>query len=226
VNQTVANHWPYQDPDTPSVAAGHARHASPFDSATNTRRQCVRIVEHADHGVGTIMRALDSLGLAQNTIVIFTNDNGGEWLWRNIPFFHNKSSLWEGGIRVPAIVRWPGHIPAGTISGQVGITIDLTASVLAATSTPIPANAAFDGMDIFPVLEGRAPPIERTLFWRVNGGRRQLAVRSGDWKLIRDQGRPLLYNVRTDLGERDDMVGRRSDIGRRLRPLIEEWRRT
>lgn len=159
-----AAHWPYQVPDSPSVAVDHGRHLSPFDSSTNTRAQYVKIVERADRGVGDILRALDSLGLASNTIVIFTNDNGGEWLSRNEPLFHNKSSLWEGGIRVPAIIRWPGHIPANTVSGQVAMTMDLTASILAATKTTVPPETALDGMDVFSVLERRTPPVERTLF--------------------------------------------------------------
>ncbi len=216
-----AAHWPYQRPDSPSVAVDHGRHLTPFDTSTSTRAQYVSIIERADRGVGDIVRALDSLGLASNTIVIFTNDNGGEWLSRNTPLFHNKSSLWEGGIRVPAILRWPGHIPKGSVSGQMAITMDLTASVLAATSTPVPAN--FDGMDILPILERHAPPVERTLFWRVTGTRQQLAVRSGDWKLIFDQGRPMLFDVRRDLGERTDMIRQRTDIAKRLRPLLDAW---
>ena len=218
-----AAHWPYQRPDSPSVAVDHGRHLTPFDQSTSTRAQYVSILERADRGVGDILRALDSLGLAANTIVIFTNDNGGEWLSRNTPLFHNKSSLWEGGIRVPAIIRWPGHIPAGTLSGQVGITMDLTASVLAATSTPVPPEAGLDGMDIFPILAKRAPQADRTLFWRVSGVRKQEAVRSGDWKLIFDDGRPMLFNVRTDLGERTNVIGLHPEIAQRLRPLLEKW---
>src|SRR4051812_14924109 len=82
-----AAHWPYQVPDSPSVAIDHGRHLEPSDSGTNTRAQYVKIVERADRGVGDIMRALDSLGIASNTIVIFTNDNGGEWLSRDHSFF-------------------------------------------------------------------------------------------------------------------------------------------
>jgi arylsulfatase A-like enzyme len=218
-----AAHWPYQRPDSPSVAIDHGRHLGPFDQSTSTRAQYVSILERADRGVGDILRALDSLGLTSNTIVIFTNDNGGEWLARNTPLFHNKSSLWEGGIRVPAIVRWPGHIPGGTVSGQVGITMDLSASILAATGTPVPKEAALDGINIFPVLEKRAPQVERTLFWRVSGARQQQAVRSGDWKLLIDQGRPMLFNVHTDLGERTNQIGLHPEIAQRLRPLLEKW---
>jgi len=219
-----AAHWPYQRPDAPSVARDNGRHLTAFDSATNTRADYAAILERADRGVGAILRALDSLGLANNTIVIFTNDNGGEWLSRNTPLFHNKSSLWEGGIRVPAIIRWPGHIPRGSVSGQVGITMDLTVSLLAATNSTIPSDAGFEGMNLFPILERRAAPVERTLFWRINGTqRRQLAVRSGDWKLLIDQERPLLYDVRKDLGERSEASARHPEIAARLRVLIDKW---
>jgi arylsulfatase A-like enzyme len=155
--------------------------------------------------------------------VIFTNDNGGEWLSRNAPLFHHKGSVWEGGIRVPAIIRWPGRIPAGRVSGQVGITMDLTASILAATGTPVPAETRLEGINLLPVLEGRVPAINRTLFWRVTGPRTQQAVRSGEWKLLLDGGRAMLFNLRADVGERNNLIGQRSDIARRLRPLLAAW---
>ena len=215
-----AGHWPYQPPGAPSKARDNGRHLSPFDEATSTRADYVAMLEHADSGVGRILQALDKLGLRENTIVIFTNDNGGEWLSRNTPLFHHKGSVWEGGIRVPAIIRWPGRIPAGRVSGQVGITMDLTASILAATGTPVASDAGLEGIDLLPVLEGRAPEVERTLFWRVPG---QQAVRSGDWKLMMDGGRPMLFNLRTDIAEHNDLIGQRSDIARRLRPLLAAW---
>ena len=220
-----AAHWPYQMPDKPSRARDNARHLGPFDDSTSTRAEYVAMLERADQGLGRILRALDSLGLRQNTIVIFTNDNGGEWLSRNTPLFQNKGTVWEGGIRVPAIIRWPGRIAAGRVSGQVGITMDLTASILAATGTPVPAEARLEGIDLLPVLEGRVPEIERTLFWRVIAPSQQRAVRSGDWKLLFDGPRPMLFNVRTDLGERNNMIGQRTDIARRLRSLLAAWQR-
>ena len=220
-----AAHWPYQRPDQPSVARDHARHLSPFDDDTNSRADYLAILERADQGVGRILAALDRLGLTQSTIVIFTNDNGGEWLSRNDPFFHNKGSVWEGGIRVPAILRWPGHIPGGKVTGQVGITMDLSATILATTGTPVPAEARLEGVNLMPVLEGRAPEIERTLFWRVRGNRPGQAVRSGDWKLLFDGQRPMLFNVRTDLGERNNLISRHPEVARRLRGLLENWQK-
>ena len=220
-----AAHWPYQPPDHPSTARDNARHLGPFDNPTSTRADYVAMLERADQGVGRILGVLDRLGLRQNTIVIFTNDNGGEWLSRNTPLFHHKATVWEGGIRVPAIFRWPGRIPPGGVSSQVGITMDLTASILAATGTPVPAEARLEGINLFPALEGRVPEIERTLFWRIAGARPQQAVRAGDWKLLYDGGRAMLFNVRTDLGERNDVMRERSEIARRLAPLLAAWQK-
>jgi arylsulfatase A-like enzyme len=218
-----AAHWPYQRPDQPSTARERGRHLGPFDASTSTRADYVAMLERADQGIGRVLQALEKSGLRQNTIVIFTNDNGGEWLSRNAPLFHHKGSVWEGGIRVPAVFRWPARIPKGRVSGQVGVTMDLTATILAATGTQVPAEARLDGVNLLPVLEGRAREMERTVFWRVTGPRPQQAVRSGDWKLLMDGGRPLLFNLRADIGERNSLIGERSDIARRLRTLLEAW---
>jgi arylsulfatase A-like enzyme len=218
-----APHWPYQPPDRPSVARGNAAHLMPYDSATSTRADYVAMVERMDRGVGDLLRTLDRLGIAQNTLVIFTNDNGGEWLSSNGPLFNRKWTVWEGGIRVPAIVRWPGRIPAGKVSRQVGITMDLTASILAATGSVVPPAARLEGMDLLPILEGRSPEVTRTLFWRAVAGRTQKAVRSGDWKLVVDGNHTFLYDVRQDLGERHDLANRRQDVARRLRGLLSAW---
>lgn len=217
-----AAHWPYQPPGKPSTARDRGRHLTPFDDDTSTRADYVAMLEHADAGVGRILQTLEQLGLREHTLVIFTNDNGGEWLSRNAPLFHNKGSVWEGGIRVPTIVRWPGRIKAGRTSAQVGATMDLTATILAATGTTIPAGVRLDGVNLLPVFEGRAPEVDRTLFWRTPGAR-QMAVRSGQWKLLFDSGRPMLFDLKTDIGERRNLIGSRTDIARRLRPLLEAW---
>ena len=220
-----APHWPYQVPDRPSIARDSARHLTPFDDSTSTRADYVAMLERVDQGVGRIVAALERLGLRENTIVIFTNDNGGEWLSRNAPLFHHKLSVWEGGIRVPTIIRWPGRLPAGQVTSQVGITMDLTASILAAAGVSLPSTLRLDGIDLFPILSGRRPQVERTLFWRGDPRRPQRAVRSGDWKLVADMGRPLLFNLRTDVGERENVVGSHPDVARRLRDLLEAWTR-
>jgi arylsulfatase A-like enzyme len=219
-----AAHWPFQVPDHPSVAPNNARFVQPQDDHTSTRQDYVAILERADRGVGQILAALDRKGLARDTLVIFTNDNGGEWLSRNAPLFHRKQSVWEGGIRVPAIFRWPGHIPAGKTSSQVGIVMDLTATIAAVTNSPVPADAKLEGINLMPMLEGKQPRVDRTLFWRYTlQARRQRAVRQGDWKLMIDGPNPMLFNLATDIGERNDLANQRMDIVNKLYPLIDRW---
>lgn len=218
-----AAHWPFQVPDKPSVAPDNARFVQPNEENTSTRRDYAAILERADQGVGRIVETLQKLGLTRNTLVIFTNDNGGEWLSRNAPLYHRKDTLWEGGIRVPLIMKWPGRIPAGKTEPQVGIVMDLTATVLAAGGVTVPAEARLDGINLLPIVEGRSPRVERTLFFRITATRQQRAVRQGDWKLLLDAGDLLLFNLRTDIGERTDVAKEHPEIARRLRPLLAEW---
>jgi arylsulfatase A-like enzyme len=218
-------HWPYQVPDHPSTAIDNARHIMPYDENPGTRADYVRMMERADQGVGRILAALDRRGLTANTLVIFTNDNGGEWLSRNAPLFNRKFSIYEGGIRVPAIMRWPGRIPAGVVTPQVGITLDLTATILAAAGAPVPAEARLEGMNLIPLIAKGATPVSRVLFWRVvANGLNQRAVRDGDWKLMIDSpGRVMLYDLSKDVGERDDRSASNAAIVRRLAQQLSAW---
>ena len=222
-----APHWPYQPPGKPSVARENGRHLLPTDADTGTRADYIAMVEHLDRRVGDILRTLDRLQLAENTLVIFTNDNGGEWLADNGPFFHRKMTAWEGGIRVPAMIRFPGRIPPGQVSDRVGMTMDLTATVLAVSGTEVPAGARLDGLNLMPAWAGKAPAGERTLFWRTNfAGFNQRAMRSGDWKLVRDgTGHVFIFNLREDPGERHDLSNQRQDVAQRLWPLLQAWER-
>ena len=220
-----ATHWPYQRPDLPEEKRGWDHYRE-----TGTRADYVAMLERADQGIGRILQTLDRLKAAQNTFVIFTSDNGGEWLSRNAPLFHRKSTLWEGGIRVPLIMRWPGRLRPGTTSSQVGITMDLTASILAAAGVKPPANYRPEGIDLIGPLQ-KGTTVERTLFWRmptapnpiVNPPVTQRAVRRGDWKYVDDRAQYLLFNVRTDPGERHDVAGERADLVRELRALVAKW---
>jgi arylsulfatase A-like enzyme len=220
----TAPHWPYQVPGSPSVAPNNARHVMPHDPEPGTRGDYVAMVEHLDRQIGELLAAIDHAGIAADTIVIFTNDNGGEWLSSSAPLFGRKWTVFEGGIRVPAIVRWPKRIPAGSVSDQVGITMDLTASILAVTGAPLPAEARLEGMNLFPVWEGREPELERTLFWRSgSGGGKQTAVRRGNWKLIVDGTHTYVFDLGTDLSERNDLARWRRDVAQELYPLLADW---
>ena len=220
----TAPHWPYQVPGKPSVAPNNARHVLPQDQGTSTRAEYVAMVEHLDRQIGELLAVIERAGVARDTIVIFTNDNGGEWLSSSAPLFGRKWTVFEGGIRVPAIVRWPERIKAGSVSDQVGITMDLTASILAVTGATVPAEAKLEGVDLFPVWQGRAPQFERTLFWRSgSGAAEQTAARRGDWKIVVDGSHTYVFNLRSDLSERNDLARWRQDIAQELYPLLASW---
>ena len=221
-----APHWPYNRPDRASPPPGSGAHILPTAENPPTRADYASMVEAADGGVGRILKALDRLGVSNNTIVIFTNDNGGEWLSNGGPLFNRKWTVWEGGIRVPAIVKWPGRIRPGTVSDQPVVTFDWSASIVAAAGAPVPSQ--YEGMNVLPILEGRAAKAERTFFWRSapNSNRTQQAVRQGDWKLVVDANHMLLFNLHDDIGERRDMTAQHTDIVRRLRALLTEWTRS
>lgn len=203
----------------------HVSYTAPHvEGGLRDRAEYIAAVEQMDRGVGEILEALERHGLTERTLVIFANDNGGGPLSRNYPLFHRKRTIWEGGIRVPALVRWPRRIPPGRVSGQVGITMDLTASVLAAAGVAVPAEARPDGLNLLPILEGRAPEVERTLFWRTSDGS-QAAVRRGRWKLMADaiSGGGLLFDLRADPGERDDHYYRQPEVAEELGTLLGAW---
>ncbi len=219
-----APHWPYQPPGKPSRARDNAKHLDARDDDPGTRADYARMVERADAGIGQLMRLLDSLRLTRNTLVIFTNDNGGEWLSRNAPFRHRKWTLWEGGIRVPTIMRWPGRIPAGRLSPQVGITMDLSATILAAVGAPVPSGAQYEGISLIPAASTPASVQPRALFWRTKaGGVSQSAIRDGDWKLLVDGPAALLFDVRRDPGEQRDLAASRPDVAKRLAAQLTAW---
>ena len=225
--QYNAPHWPYQPPDMPSVARDNSDHLQPYDFEPGSREIYAEMVERVDQGVGAIIEAVDRAGAADNTLIIFTNDNGGEWLSRNQPLFQRKSSVWEGGIRVPAMMRWPGTIPAGTVTDQVGISMDLTATILAAAGADLPRDLELEGIDLMPIVAGQAPEVPRTLFWRTRTGQR--AVRRGDWKYITQYPGfgelNFVFDLKRDIGERNDLAwsDRGRAVARELRPLLDAW---
>lgn len=219
-----AAHWPFQVPDHPSIAADNAHFVQAEESPTASRQDYVAILERADQGIGRILQALRSRGLERNTLVIYMQDNGGEWVSRNAPLFNRKGTVWEGGIRVPAIFRWPDRLPAGRVSQQVGIVQDVTASILAATGTSVPPQAKPDGINLLSILAGRSQAEDRTLFFRqMIGTTKQVAVRQGSWKLLVDGEKRYVFDLSTDVGERNDLTNQRQDIARKLRPLITAW---
>jgi arylsulfatase A-like enzyme len=178
-----------------------------------------RMIAAMDVQVGRVLQALEDGGIARDTIVIFTSDNGGERYSDTWPFSGKKSELLEGGLRIPAIISWPGRLPVGRASEQVTANMDWLPTLLAAAGTvPDPVYPP-DGLNLLPHLTGGAGVVERKLFWRYKGLWQRVA-RIGDWKYLKILDNTFLFNVVDDPLERANLKGRRRDIYDRL---VGEW---
>lgn len=193
------------------------------------------MVEAMDQAAGKVLAAIDDLGLRERTLVIFTSDNGGLSTSEgsptsNLPLRGGKGWMYEGGIRVPLLVRWPGVSRAGTVVADPAATPDLLPTVLDATGLALPAGLSADGRSLRAALAGRAEP-ERALFWDYphygnQGSAPGSAVRRGNWKLIhwRETDRMELYHLGADPGEREDLVRREPALAAALRGELDRWR--
>ena len=215
-------HAPLQDPADPSLGYKD----SPERKSPAAREAYVEMVEHLDSRIGRILQALEARGLTDNTLVVFTSDNGGMLSANNWPLKRSKQWLEEGGIREPCLMQWPGVIPAGTVSRQPSIMMDASVTMVAAAGAlkHVPAGRTLDGIDLLPVLGGTAKPVRGRAFgwrrrdWSANeNSLRQEAYRQGDWKLlrtykhIRRQTRSAehvdeLFNLRADVSETGNMI--------------------
>jgi arylsulfatase A-like enzyme len=193
------------------------------------------MVTRLDKNVGRLLDALDGLGLSANTLVIFTSDHGATFERGNLgtsnfhdsnrPFRGQKRTLWEGGVRVPAVVCWPGRVPSGAVSREVVHMTDLFPTVLAAAGAKPDQAWKVDGVDLLPVWEGRSPAPERTLFWEWRSeGSNQLAAMRGALKLVvTNGGRPELFDVEADPGERRNAVAEHPELSERLQAELKAW---
>jgi arylsulfatase A-like enzyme len=216
----LAVHAPYQTPDapeTPMVTKETMHHGS--------RAIYKAMVERIDRGVGMMLTELEKQGLADNTLVVFSSDNGGERFSRNDPLFHHKATVWEGGIRVPCLMRWPKQLKKGKVTAQMAITMDLHATFLAAAGITTPAPKALDGVNLLPLLVSDTAPLERTFFWRIDrSNRKQRAIRQGPWKYINDGNTmDLLFNLDQDISERTDLGYQYPKILEDLKSKLKVW---
>jgi arylsulfatase A len=206
----TAPHAPIQDPDGKSQASDRSVYA--------------KMVERMDKRIGHILEQLERSGKAGNTIVIFISDNGADANGRNLPLRGRKSSVWEGGIRVPCLMRWPGVLAAATVTGQVGITMDLLPTLLAAANISSPADRQFDGTNLLPVLTGQQQNFQRLLFWRYKRAKNvRKAVRDGGWKLVNDNGEESLHQLAEDEAEQVNRIEASPEKANELRAKLAAW---
>lgn len=215
----TAPHWPWEGPNDRAFSDTIDYSSAGF-RAGGSLKIYGEMMRSLDSGIGRVLSALRSTGLEKNTLVIFTSDNGGERFSFNWPFRGQKMELYEGGIRVPAIVRWPGVTNRGTVSDQPVITMDWTATMIAAAGSRPDANFPLDGEDLLPVLRGKGPNHDRKFFWRTKS---QGGMLNGKWKYIRDAKNEYLYDLSVDEREQSDFKQKHPGILNDARREFGAW---
>ncbi|MDP3166803.1 MAG: sulfatase-like hydrolase/transferase, partial [Hydrogenophaga sp.] len=212
-----APHWPWLTRDD----AEESRHTRELgwhpDGGSVEVYQ--KMIHHMDEGIGRLMAALREHGLEDNTLVVFTSDNGGERFSDSWPLVGGKMDLTEGGIRVPWIAHWPAAIPAGTVSTQHCMTMDWSATLLEAGGGQADPDWPLDGVSLLKVLREPAQRFQRPLYWRMNH-RGQRALREGDWKYLQVDGHEYLFNIAKDERERANLATRDPE---RLERMQAQW---
>lgn len=212
-----APHWPWEAPgdeaESRRIEGAGLRH---FDGGTQATYR--RMIQAMDLQIGRVMQALDAHNLADDTIIIFTSDNGGERFANTWPFTGRKTELLEGGLRIPAVIAWPARIPPGTTE-QVAISMDWLPTLLAAAGTAPDDAYPPDGISLLPTLVERVAPIPRKLFWRYKANA-QRAARDGDYKFLKILDNTFLFNVVQDPLERSNLKVRKQDI---YNQMVAEW---
>ena len=216
----TAPHWPWETRDDEALAQEVKDNLFHLHGGNiHTYR---RMIHHMDEGIGQVMTALRRHGLADNTLVVFTSDNGGERFSDNWPLVGGKMDLTEGGIRVPWIAHWPAAIAPGGVSAQQCLTMDWSATLLDAAGAPAETAYPLDGVSLLPVLQDAGHSFRRPLHWRMNH-RGQRALRDGDWKYLRVDGHDYLFNIPADERERANHAGREPARLAAMRAAWETW---
>jgi len=219
----TAPHWPWETRD--DAAKAPAVKNNLFDLAGGNIHVYRRMIHHMDEGIGWIMDALEEHGMADNTLVVFTSDNGGERFSDNWPLVGGKMDLTEGGIRVPWIAHWPEVIGSGGESAQHCMTMDWSATMLDAAGVPADQGYPLDGVSLLPVLRDAKHSFPRPLHWRMNH-RDQRAMRDGDWKYLQVDGNEYLFNIPADERERANQAHKEPARLAAMRDAWNTWNAT
>ena len=213
----TAPHWPWETRDDAVLA--ETLKGRLFHLQGGNIHSYRRMIQHMDEGIGWVMQALRERGLAENTLVVFTSDNGGERFSDNWPLVGGKMDLTEGGIRVPWIAHWPAQIAPAAVSEQHCLTMDWSATLLAAAGVAADPAYPLDGVSLLPVLRDPARSFARPMHWRMKH-REQRAFRDGDWKYLKIDEHEYLFNIPADERER---ANRAPGEPERLAAMREQW---
>jgi len=211
-----AVHWPLQAPDD---------YIKRFNTGDENRDIYMAMLTSMDEAIGKVLDALKQTGADGDTLVIFFSDNGGarKNFANNGALRDYKQSVYEGGIRVPFIVRWLGNLPKAAVCSEPVISVDIVPTILSAVGVGLPSDRVYDGKDILPVLRGETTePLHRALFWY--DGSQQWAVRAGKWKLLSRKGVLELYDIDTDISEKHNLAAERPEVVEELKGIYAEWR--
>jgi arylsulfatase A-like enzyme len=217
-----APHWPWQAPGDQIYPEGFHNWTKGGSPSTYAL-----MMKSMDSAVGRIIKAVDDNKLSGNTVIIFTSDNGGERYSDNGIYKGSKMSLWEGGIREPAFVRWTGRIKENSITNQVCTTMDWTATILSLAGAKVDPKFPLDGIDIMPALLGTKKEVDRTLYWRVFQRLQHKAIRDGKWKWLQDEkGNEYLFDLEVDPSETNNLKEKHPDVFEKLREKYRKWEAT
>ena len=219
----TAPHWPWETRD--DAARAPTIKENIFDLAGGNIHTYSKMIHHMDEGIGWVVEALRRNGQLNNTLIVFTSDNGGERFSDNWPLVGGKMDLTEGGIRVPWIAHWPKLIPPGGESAQQCLTMDWSATLLDAAEVEAHPGFPFDGKSLLPTLKDPNTKSDRPLFWRMLH-RNQRAMRHGDWKYLHVDGNEYLFNVPNDQRERANLAQQESQRLAAMRLAWEDWNAT
>ena len=215
----TAPHWPWEGRDDEEIT----RQLDDFFHLNGgTLETFSNMVSAMDDNVGKVFVELREMGELDNTLIVFTSDNGGERFSDTWPFVGMKGELLEGGIRVPLLAQWPSRVTPGTRSDEVAIAMDFLPTFAALANGTLP-ESSYDGMDIGAQLIRGASAVERTLFWRQVSSGGMAAVRRGDWKYLATGGEEHLFNLALDPRERANLKDREPERFLQLRTAWNEW---
>jgi len=177
-------------------------------------------VTRMDAAIGRVLAAVEAAGETEETIVIFLSDNGGSGNGGNAPLRGAKSTMWEGGLRVPFLMKWPGKVPAGKVTDEFLTSLEILPTLLAATGTPAPEGLKLDGFDLLPVLRGEKPSARTEMFWQ---RRSDVAARVGPWKWVQSAKGQGLFDLSTDPGEERDLSAEKPEVLERVKARFAAW---